>query len=333
MKRIAWIDYGKSLAIFLVVLLHVNCNHEVVKVINGFIMPLFFLMSGYLFSLDRNPSYKAFVAKRFRQLMVPYLWISALAYVAWVTVLRHVGAGVDAGMAWHVPLVGIFAGIPPLLRHDIPLWSLLSFFMAEIIYYPLCRRVRRPLVIAAGALLLTFIMALAIPTVPQYFPLALGPTLCALIFYDLGHYLRARFDGGSSLFRLPSVLIAVVLFIVSIRFNDEISFYTCRYDNFGLFLISSLAGSYLVCYVAYLLGNLGVPSLIKFTSRVTLLICGFHLLVFAGIKGVALYGFGIAPETLTEGILPGICFALVSFFICLGISWLIERYFRFLVDK
>ena len=91
MKRIAWIDYGKSLAIFLVVLLHVNCNHEVVKVINGFIMPLFFLMSGYLFSIDRNPSYKVFVAKRFRQLMVPYLWISALAYAAWVTVLRHVG--------------------------------------------------------------------------------------------------------------------------------------------------------------------------------------------------------------------------------------------------
>ena len=62
MKRIAWIDYGKSLAIFLVVLLHVNCNHEVVKVINGFIMPLFFLMSGYLFRIDRTPSYKVFVA-------------------------------------------------------------------------------------------------------------------------------------------------------------------------------------------------------------------------------------------------------------------------------
>lgn len=333
MKRIAWIDYGKSLAIFLVVLLHVNCNHEVVKVINGFIMPLFFLMSGYLFSIDRNPTYKVFVAKRFRQLMVPYLWISALAYAAWVTVLRHVGSSTDSGMEWHVPLVGIFGGIPPLLRHDVPLWSLISFFMAEIIYYPLCRRVHRPLMIAAGALILTLTIALTIPTVPQYFPLALGPTLCALIFYDLGHYLRSKSDGGRSFFRLPRALAAALFFVVSVRFNEEISFYTCRYGNFGLFLISSLSGSYLVCCAAYLLSRLGVPALIRFTSRVTLLICGFHLLVFAVIKGIALYGFGIAPEMLADGILPGMCFALASFFICLGISFIIEHYFRFLVDK
>jgi len=52
MQRIKWIDYSKAFAIYCVVLLHLYCDPMLSKCINGFVMPLFFMMSGYLFSYD-----------------------------------------------------------------------------------------------------------------------------------------------------------------------------------------------------------------------------------------------------------------------------------------
>lgn len=127
MKRIEWIDYGKSLAIFAVVLLHVHCDNMVVTVINSFIMPLFFLMSGRLFSYQRNPSFTKFAKKRFRQILVPYMWIGVLSWLCWVLVLRHYGDDVNDNVAWYIPLYAQFAGISPFYHHNTPCGRFLPF--------------------------------------------------------------------------------------------------------------------------------------------------------------------------------------------------------------
>lgn len=121
MKHIIWIDYAKSIAIFLVVLLHTHCSETLAQVINSFIIPLFFMMSGYLFSYRRNPAYGPFIYKRFRQLVVPYLWIGALGYLAWLLVLRHYGSDAGSDQSWYGPLIGILGGFADLMTTDIPL--------------------------------------------------------------------------------------------------------------------------------------------------------------------------------------------------------------------
>ncbi|MDE6175982.1 MAG: hypothetical protein K2F71_00400, partial [Paramuribaculum sp.] len=64
-----------------------------------------------------------------------------------------------------------------------------------------------------------------------------------------------------------------------------------------------------------------------------LLICGFHLLSFAALKGVALFGFGIPPEELTEGLFRGIAFAFAAMTLTLLPTWIVMKYMRPLVDK
>ena len=61
-------------------------------------------------------------------------------------------------MDWYIPVAGIFAGIPPLLVHDIPLWSLLSFFVVDVVFYPLYRFTKSSVVIAFAAFILLFIL-------------------------------------------------------------------------------------------------------------------------------------------------------------------------------
>lgn len=198
--HIVWMDFAKSMAIFLVVLLHVHCSEPVDRAINGFIMPLFFTLSGYLFSFERNPSFGKFAMKRFRQLVVPYLWINLIAWVAWVAVLRHYGSNTGDAAPWHRPLLGALAGIPPMLSHDIPLWSLLSFFIVEMAFYFL-RRLRE-VAVAALAWGISLALSLLCSQAAEWLPLALGPSACGLGFYALGHLWRrrlpARFPGAAA---------------------------------------------------------------------------------------------------------------------------------------
>lgn len=333
MKHIIWIDYAKSIAIFLVVLLHTHCSETLAQVINSFIIPLFFMMSGYLFSYRRNPAYGPFIYKRFRQLVVPYLWIGALGYLAWLLVLRHYGSDAGSDQSWYEPLIGILGGFADLMTTDIPLWFLLSLFVVEAVSYPLNRKTGNPLLTGSAALALSFLLYVTVPQLQSRLPFLLGPAISGIFFYSVGQFLsRRRFD-GQRLISPTVALVALPVFTAGIYFNRPVAYYVCDYGNYGLFLLSSFAGSYLVFCLSYLLGRLGESPAVKFISRMTLIVCGLHILMFSLIKGIALYCFRIQPEVLTANIPNGILFALASFILSFGCARIISRHFRFLIDR
>ncbi len=336
-----WIDYAKALAIFLVVLLHVHCDIVADQLIDGMIIPAFLIISGFLFDYGRNPDYRTFLVKRFRQLIIPYLWIGAIAYLAWFWFLRNYGTNPGDADIWYEPLAGMIAGVPPMLSHDIPLWSLLSFFVVEAIYYPLARWLKHDAAIIALSFALTYLCYSLIPTALGALPLALGPSVCGLGFYASGRILRrifdARHEAFDRMFSYPALVGWGCVFVLSAMSNDIVSFYTCRYGNFAVFLCSSYAGALLLVGLAIRISAFvrsGRENIvIRLASKGSLLICGLHLLVFASLKGIMLFGFHIPPERFSEGLLVGVLFATVSFLCCLPIIYVIDRYLRFLVAK
>lgn len=73
-KRLAYIDLAKFLAIFLMVLCHTMVSRSVDTVVHAFHMPVFFILSGWVFSPDRHTCFKGFVLTRAKMLLVPYLF-------------------------------------------------------------------------------------------------------------------------------------------------------------------------------------------------------------------------------------------------------------------
>lgn len=336
--RIPWIDYAKSLAIFLVVLLHVHCTPEVTLYIDAMIMPLFYILSGYLFTYQNNPLQKQFIVKRSRQILFPYFWIGMVGWVAWVLVLRHYGDDASLNLEWYMPLKGMFTGVTTLLYHDVPLWSLLSFFIVEMFFYPLGRTLTTTIIVALVAFGASACLSEFVPQETMCrLPLALGPSLVGLGFYALGHIWRL-FNEGSKLNRLlfgwPVMIVAVVLFVITARANGIVEFYICKFNNYALFMISSVTGTIVAVWLMNLLAKaIGSNRVVRFISNGTLIICGFHLLVFALIKGIALLVFGLEPVEIMQGYTKGILFAIVAFTGTLPIVWFIRKYLRFLVDK
>ena len=60
-RRIAWVDYAKGIAIIGVFILHSNAPEGVIHVVDAFCMPLFFLLSGFVFSIRRYSSFRSFL--------------------------------------------------------------------------------------------------------------------------------------------------------------------------------------------------------------------------------------------------------------------------------
>ncbi len=82
-RRFTYIDLAKAIGIFLMVLCHGVVTHRVDTWVHGFHMPLFFLLSGWCFSVKRHPNFLNFAKGRFQNLMVPYFFWGTVLFLGW----------------------------------------------------------------------------------------------------------------------------------------------------------------------------------------------------------------------------------------------------------
>lgn len=335
LDRLGWVDWVKAMAIFAVVLLHTHCDAVVYDVTNVVAMPTFFFVSGFLFDHERNPLLGRFAYKRFRQLVVPYLWIGVLSYVAWLLVLRHYGADADGAMPWHRPVVGMLCGVPEWLVHDVPLWSLLCFFVVEMAFYVLhclCGVGRGLLALCCGvgAVAVSCLM----PSDGWLWPLTGAPLCAGMFFYSLGNLMRGHISVLTRV-RMLVLQAGLVGVVITVLFNGSSAMYR---GWLGQYPVLYLAGGCAAVVVMLQLGTLltralGDVRVVRFVSTSTLLICGFHLLFFAAIKGFVLLVLHRDPAVLSNGVLAGVAYVCMAFVLCLPVAWVVERYFPWLVYK
>ena len=82
-NRLSYIDLAKCLGIFLMVLCHGVVPRNADDFIHAFHMPLFFLVSGWCFSVKRHPHFGRFMKSRGYSLLLPYLFWSVVIFFGW----------------------------------------------------------------------------------------------------------------------------------------------------------------------------------------------------------------------------------------------------------
>ena len=76
--RIQWIDIAKGIGIILVIIGHVSINANINDFIYSFHMPLFFIISGFLYKPKKN-----FVKNKVRSILIPYFVFSIVSFIYW----------------------------------------------------------------------------------------------------------------------------------------------------------------------------------------------------------------------------------------------------------
>ena len=83
MKREVWVDYAKSIAIFLVIVGHAGLpeSSSLRQFVYSFHMPAFFSLSPDIFLKKTDIRFKDFINKNIKQLVVPFLIFNLLLWL------------------------------------------------------------------------------------------------------------------------------------------------------------------------------------------------------------------------------------------------------------
>lgn len=136
--RLGWVDAFKGIGILLVVVGHTSRIPGITQFVYSFHMPMFFWISGYLFSVRPFPD---FVRRKARTLLVPYFFFGVFTWLFWAFIeydySDHIGDALPA-------LANLMVGQAGNATYsaDPPLWFLLCLFMAEIAFLGLLHMAR-----------------------------------------------------------------------------------------------------------------------------------------------------------------------------------------------
>ncbi len=250
-ERVHWIDIAKGIAILCVFFGHtVSTPSLLVKFVYLFHMPVFFMLSGYVFSNKRN--FKDFLLVKLKTVVLPIFTIG-LAGAVLVGAVFQVVKHEDPGWKW------LF--LNPIVQYGTHslLWYLAALFVLLLIFYGLTKLFKdRVKLLIPVSFLLGLVSYCFIRFVGITLPWSIDTALVALPFTAIGYGIKKA--DISQKIKHPAVLIvAAALCIAAGYFNysyfGSIDMHTNAYGNIFLFYIGAVSGSIMVISLSMLINK------------------------------------------------------------------------------
>jgi fucose 4-O-acetylase-like acetyltransferase len=276
-NRLAEIDAIRGITILLVVFGHTDIPVWLNETLRTFRMPLFFLVSGYLFSSRKYVNnIKELLKQRFWSLLVPYFSASVVFFLFWVTlfILKPTD-----GQVWYKPLIGMFYGNDPggWLGLNGPLWFLVCLFCAQVIYSITLRYTQRfSTPIRVSVFILIGVLGFLISKI-VFLPWSFDIAMVAVTFM----YVGGLFKEHKLLEKLKPMSItlfgSLLIFIVSSQFNSAVDMDYRIYGNLILFYAGGVSGSILVMMITKIIINSKIiGQALSYLGKESLTILIFH---------------------------------------------------------
>ena len=272
--RIGWVDAAKGIGLLCVILGHLNIPY-VATWVYFFHMPLFFFLSGFVFSGGKY-DLKTFLSKKVRSLVIPYFTLGGVIFLFWCILYALEGRCA----ADYLDMLRNFL----VQEHFWTVWFLACLFLTELIYYGIHRALgKKPLAATAAS------TALCAFGIARYrlgwgsLPWNLDVALVAQFFFHLGFCCTAlepklrRFDEWKL---LPRLLGAGTMMALDLL----LGFLCIRLSGASLDMSVGWYGNVLLIFPAALCGIAGVILLARslrwkwltWLGRNTMLIFAWH---------------------------------------------------------
>ncbi len=313
MKRLDRIDILRAIGIILMVAGHVfTFFGKFDRYIHTFHMPLFFVISGYLFKSKPETKLFTLIGQRAKRLLLPYVTFAVINYVAWLFLER----GTEE---WYAPLVRLVTYNTSGLPICGALWFLTALFWAEAFYFVFDRAIRKPQ-IRSVLVLTASVVACAVQNSTEFrLPLTIDTGFICMGFYEIGRLCKTCGGKISEKINKTSVmkksLLALVLFLVNgvLAFvNPYVNIKSGWYGIVPLFWINALLGS-AFCYMLALMTEMYLKesnSLKKYLvtiGRGSIVYLGFNQVLIVCMRVL----FGAVPVSVNIWIVGGIVFVSV----------------------
>lgn len=317
-QRIVWIEWARSICMFLVVLGHCRiCESEffLVQFIYSFHMLFFFFLSGMLckrrlglLSLNRNLKY----------ILLPYLTYSFILILS--LIIRSKFSDLTSVLS---EIEMLIVGLDPRIG---PLWFLPALFI--------CKQFFGIIQIAKRYNIYFYYVLVPFTLLPAYFfseyqlnlPFFADSALCGLPFFILGSESFSILNKTTNSRKLFLVPIFLLLFSVYLSYlNGFVVLSDCRFGNsVVLYYINAYITIISIIYICKYLNSLKFPF-ITITSYGSIVILGIHdhiLLFFNHYLPIII---GIEP--FAYPVIIALIYSSVTFILCyLMIRYICSRY-------
>lgn len=282
-NREIWIDVCRAIGILLVVLGHSGSPFTVY--IFGFHIPLFFILSGYLYK--DSGDFRPYLLKIFRHYLLPYFVLCGIVLV--IQCIRDAFNGQLGPDIFKLYIRDIIVSDCERLP-CLPLWYLTALFMALLIMY-FIHLVRNEYVRFALAVMCLIISDVIARNCDFRLPWNITPALSGVFFIELGYVMR-RLDVVNKIkslkwYYLWAILISSFgLGMITIRYNSQISGdYVSLYDQRLLHIPLTVIGAVLLSVFMMILASIlceaireGYMKPMIFLGRNTIIFMGFEVL-------------------------------------------------------
>ncbi|MFN2747971.1 MULTISPECIES: acyltransferase family protein [Bacillus] len=328
-KRIDWIDASKGLGIILVVLGHTPTTDWLKTFIFAFHMPLFFFLSGVVYH-DANLTFKSFLYKKMKTLLLPYFIFSVLAYSFWFLIERHFKFSGSSDVDPIIPFKGIFYSIPDhyMLTHNPALWFLTCLFVVELLFFCMKKWLNDRFIVC-------FVMLSAALGYYNYQYLDIKllwnieVALTAIVFYSAGFLLRKRLRELKMRNRrtllLSFLFFAVVAYLQS--WNVRVDMRANEYGDMAIFYITAFSGTAGVIFTSFHLENV---RLLRFLGKNSLIILVLHYPVIRILKAVIYYLLDFSLDETYGSLLWSGIYSIATLVIMIPCIIVLNRYPVFL---
>lgn len=251
-KRDQSLDILRGIGIFLMVFDHVGWGSFAHTYIQSFHMPLFFIVSGYLW---KNEALSSLAKKRFKTLMIPY------AVFATAFLLLQIAPVLGGEQSFRRSLKAVL--LYPTDIDNMPiapaLWFLPCMFSASIVYSLLSR-----LDFKSKACTIVCISTLGM-TYSQLFdrmlPFAIEPMTVALGFMMVGELIKKNNYSVMDWLDKSWIIILLLVEAMLAILNGSVDMRSARYHNCFLYLLNGIAGTLAYWGIAKKISSISIQTL------------------------------------------------------------------------
>ncbi len=280
-ERLDWIDFARGMGILLVIVGHAGISLVPKYIIYGFHIPLFFIITGICFSVNKDDKFIPFLIKKIKTILVPYFFISFIwLIIDTVSVL----ISKEFSIGFLIEDIKIYL----IQRHYHSIWFLACLFLSEIIAFFLVKLLNRinNKIIAISVILCFFALSfLYSQYVKVKLPWCADLTLAALPFMLIGYLIKdgIKYKTIFNLKPVTCVFLFLICFSVNIinveLFNNSkhVDFSNGIFANYLLFIISSLTGSFALFGLSKIINK---NKIINYLGRNSIIFFTVHPMIF-----------------------------------------------------
>jgi fucose 4-O-acetylase-like acetyltransferase len=326
-KRIEWIDTAKGIGLLLVMIGHLHVPY-ITTWIYFFHMPLFFFLSGVVFS-EQKYNFKDFLIRRVKSLVIPYFSLGIVIWCFYVIINAIIGAenslyGSNVSMLKDLMIQ----------EHFWTIWFLAALFITELIYYWINRLfVKNVLLMSVVSVVICIIGLVRYRLGYGSLLWNIDIALVAQLFFHAGwmfkkcnkfsSYILCDNRGRTVLLAICLLCVNMVSGAVGIKIaHESLDMSVGLYGNEVLTMISAFSGILFIVVISNyihsrVLTYLGKNTMILFAwhSRIVIVLCGYIYSAIGVFQG----------DGLCERLLYGVITLIIILVVLIPINEVIKK--------